>query len=114
MLKKDFRLKEKEDFDRVFHEGKPLFLGILGCRIAKNELSHLRLGFSLSKKHFPLAIERNYVRRVISEAVAGSLWEGVRGQGVDIVFFSLKKGKKIDFQEFQKRGREVAKVISQL
>lgn len=114
MLKKSFRLKEKEDFDRVFREGKPLFFGAFGCKIAKNSLPHLRLGFSFSKKHLPLAVERNRARRILSEALATEEWEKVREQGVDIVFFSLKKGKKINLEEFQNRGSEVAKAITKL
>ena len=93
MLKKGFRLRKKEDFDRVFRSGKPLFFNEIGCRYATSEFP-LRLGFSLSKKHLPTAVERNRVRRVLSEAFfeLRTEWPATG----DIVFFTIKKPKKID------------------
>lgn len=90
MLKKRFRLKEKEEFERVFRQGKPLFFGSIGCKIAPNTLGHLRLGFSFSKKYLKTAVERNRLRRVIS---AGFLAEGdfaPANQAYDVVFFAAK------------------------
>lgn len=99
MLKKGFRLTKKEDFDRVFRNGKPLFFEEVACRFAPNALSHPRLGFSLSKKHLASAVERNRLRRVLSEAFAS--FEAEWPDGFDIVFFSLKKPKKIDLETFR-------------
>lgn len=98
MLKKGFRLTKKEDFDRVFRSGKPLFFEEIACRYAPNNLSYLRLGFSISKKHFPLAVERNRLRRLITAAIEA---ENFLPSGVDIVFFSIKKQKSANYRQFQ-------------
>lgn len=95
MLKKNLRLKTIEDFERVFRQGKPLFFGALACKIAKNDLGHIRLGFSFGKKHIESAVERNRLRRILSEAVFLALPE-LKMPGVDIVFFTVKKLKEKD------------------
>lgn len=98
MLKKGLRLRKKEDFDRVFRSGKPLFFNEIGCRYLKNDTG-VRLGFSLSKKHVPLAVDRNRLRRVLSEAFfrLEAQWPA----GADIVFFTVRKPKKIDMAASQ-------------
>lgn len=93
MLKKGFRLRKKEDFDRVFRCGKPLFFDEIGCRYLKNTPS-LRLGFSLSKKHLPLAVDRNRLRRVFSHVFYEHKEEWP--QGGDVLFFLIKKPKKTE------------------
>lgn len=95
MLKKGFRLRKKEDFDRVFRSGKPLFFNEIGCRYLTNGAS-LRVGFSFSKKHLPLAIERNRLRRVLSETFFQLKDEWP--ENGDIIFFTVKKPKKIDME----------------
>lgn len=96
MLKKGLRLRKKEDFNRVFRSGKPLFFNDVGCRYLASTHS-LRLGFSFSKKHIPLATRRNRLRRVLSEAF--SKLKDIWPEGGDIVFFTLRKPKKIDIQD---------------
>ncbi len=93
MLKKGFRLRKKEDFDRVFRSGKPLFFSEIGCRYLVGT-SPVRLGFSLSKKHLPTAVARNRVRRVLSEAFfeRKSEWP----ETGDIIFFTTGKLTSID------------------
>src|SRR3989344_4794249 len=93
MLKKGLRLRKKEDFERVFRSGKPLFFNEIGCRYLEGG-SSLRLGFSFSKKHLPLAVDRNRLRRVLSEAFF-QLKEEWPEHG-DIIFFTVKKPKKTD------------------
>lgn len=100
MLKKAFRLRKTGDFDRAFQRGKPLFFGEIGCRIAKNDFNHIRLGFSFSKKHLNLAVERNRLRRVLSEGFSGIQAKPLH-QGVDIVFFTTSKPKKVDSATFR-------------
>jgi ribonuclease P protein component len=96
MLKKSLRLRGKEDFNRIFRYSKPIFFNEIGCRYlsrATREItpSHnpLRVAFSFSKKHLPLAIQRNRLRRVLSEAIFQLKDEWP--ENVDIVFFVRKK-----------------------
>ncbi|OGI22088.1 MAG: ribonuclease P protein component [Candidatus Moranbacteria bacterium RIFCSPHIGHO2_01_FULL_55_24] len=99
MLKKSLRIRKKEDFERVFRSGSPLFFREIACKIAKNSTDSLRIGFSFSKKHFPLATQRNRLRRQLSAFIEESY--GELPKGYDIVFFSLKKGKNIEKEELQ-------------
>ena len=94
MLKKGLRLRKKEDFNRVFRSGKPLFFNEIGCRYVLGKQKALRVGFSFSKKHIPRAVERNYLRRIFSHALFQLKDQWV--PGVEIVFFTIKKPKKID------------------
>jgi ribonuclease P protein component len=96
MLKKSLRLRKKEDFDKVFRHSKPLFFNGIGCRYLANQ-SSLRLGFSLSKKHLPLASQRNRLRRVL--AAAFSQLKNEWPKSVDIIFFTSSKPKTINTQE---------------
>jgi ribonuclease P protein component len=91
MLKKGLRMREKDDFDRVFRFGKPLFFEEIACRYLADSPS-LRLGFSLSKKYLPLSVDRNRLRRVLSQAFYEhqSEWPK-RG---DVLFFLVRKPKK--------------------
>jgi len=108
MLKKALRLKTKEDFERVFRKGKPLFFGAIGCKIVSNALPNLRLGFSFSKKHIPLASSRNRLRRIISESFFHnrSLLQG------DIAIFTVKQLEKKDFGAVAAIGESVVKYIN--
>jgi len=109
MLRKGFRLTKKEDFDRVFQRGKPLFFGEIACRIAPNDLSHIRLGFSFTKKHLNLATDRNKLRRIISAPFESAT---IEGRGMDVVFFTVKKPKIINSKTFRPIVESIIEHIS--
>jgi ribonuclease P protein component len=112
MLKKALRLQKQEDFERVFRTGKSLFFGPLGCKMAQNKLSHVRLGFSLNKKHAESIVQRNRLRRVLSEAFYQALPEG-ESPSFDIVFFTVKKVPKKDLSTFARAAQSVVEYINQ-
>ena len=112
MLKKSQRLRTKEDFERVFRKGTPLFFGVLGCRVVKNDLGRLRLGFSFSKKHVDTAVSRNRLRRVISAAFVASLGAGRVSPSVDVVFFTVKKLGKNDMLSVASQAQSVVEYIN--
>ena len=89
MFKKSFRLRKKADFERVFRQGRPLFFGPIGCRLVKNNLSHLRIGFSFGKKHLRTAVGRNAVRRLLMGRLI-SLDQAILKKPYDVVFFTVK------------------------
>lgn len=93
MLKKGLRLRKKEDFDRVFRSGKPLFFHELGCRYLAGA-SAVRVGFVLSKKHIPNAVARNRIKRVLSEAFFE--YQSEWPETGDIVLFTIRKSVCID------------------
>ncbi len=111
MFPKSWRLRTKDDFERVFRTGKPLFFGLVGCKIAKNSLGHLRIGFSLSKKHLAKATDRNRLRRVIMGACLLELSEASKLRSYDIVFFTLKKPLDRDFRPFARVVHSVVEYI---
>lgn len=111
MLKKGLRLKTNEDFSRVFRQGKPLFFGAIGCKIAKNDLGHIRLGFSFSKKHIDKAVSRNRLRRVISESFFLHTVEAPHLPPMDIVFFTVRKPKKEDLEQIASVAKNVVEYI---
>jgi ribonuclease P protein component len=111
MLKKALRLKTKEDFERVFHKGKPLFFGVIACKIAPNSLGHLRLGFSFGKKHIASAVARNRLRRIVSEPFSRSFRLPAPPKAYDIAFFSVKKVAKEHFRDFASVGESVVRYI---
>ncbi len=96
MLKKGFRLRKKEDFDQVFRFGKPLFFEEIHCRYLHNG-EVFQIGFSLSKKYVPLAVHRNRIRRVISQAMYE--YQSAWPKGGKIVFFLSNKPKNRGIKE---------------
>lgn len=108
MLKKALRLRTKEDFERVFRKGNPLFFGSIVCKIIPNALPHLRLGFSFSKKHLPLASSRNRLRRILSEPFSRNR-KILRG---DVVIFTVKKLEKSDFGTVASISENIVKYIN--
>ncbi|TXI34874.1 MAG: ribonuclease P protein component [Candidatus Moraniibacteriota bacterium] len=111
MFPKSWRLRTKDDFERVFRTGKPLFFGFVGCKIARSSQKHIRVGFSLSKKHLEKAATRNRLRRVISGACETQFSQEIRSQGYDIVFFTTKKPLSRDFRPFARVVQNVVEYI---
>lgn len=111
MLKKALRLKTMEDFERVFHKGKPLFFGAIACKITPNTLGHIRLGFSFGKKHVSAAVCRNRLRRVLSEPFSREEARSKRHPSYDVVFFSVKKVEGKQHEDFASVGESVVKCI---
>ena len=67
---KSEKLKSKNTIDLLFSEGKsvakyPLRLVFIEGDFGENSL--LKTGVSVSKKHFKLAVDRNYFKRVLRE-----------------------------------------------
>ena len=61
------RLLKKAEFDSAFKQGRRFSAGAFLAMVAPNEHGHARLGFALAKKHAPLSVQRNRVRRLLRE-----------------------------------------------
>lgn len=61
------RLLSAAQFDAAFKQGRRINVGQFTAVIAANTLGHARLGFALSKKHMPHAVDRNRARRLLRE-----------------------------------------------
>lgn len=69
-LPQKHRLTSRSDFDKVFQEGKAVKGSFLFIKSRANELTLPRFGFVVSKKVYSRAVDRNRLKRVLSEVVA--------------------------------------------
>lgn len=98
-LNKKNRLKKKHDFDNVFKKGRAIKGSFLFIKYLKNELNLSRFGFVVSAKVAKKAVERNKLRRILSEAVRDIIDDL---GGYDIAVFVTSKiiaGSKKDIVE---------------
>lgn len=102
MLPKSLRLKNSELFQKAFRFGKPFFFGNIGCKVIFSQDIGKKVGFSLSKKLFPRAVDRNQAKRTLSDAAA-FFWDDIP-EGVFVVFFLRAHegflGKEIVMKDF--------------
>ena len=68
-LKRALRLRKNKDFQRVRQQGRSAASRLLILTFAPNDLAILRIGFVVSKRVSKRAVERNYVKRLLSEAI---------------------------------------------
>lgn len=93
MFKKSLRIRKKEDFDKVFRFGRVVFFEEIACRSLRKMSGDFRLGFSLSKKHLPRAVDRNRFRRVVSALVAEK--KAACPPATDVVFSLRRKPRAL-------------------
>lgn len=110
MLPKNYRLRLKNDFDRLFQEGKFAGQAFLTLGFAKNSLNIPRFAFIVAKKVSKKAVTRNSIKRKIAEVIRLNL-KRIK-PGFDIVFITKpeiqgKKYKEIEIVavELLKRAR---------
>lgn len=96
MLPSKNRLTKRTDFARVYRSGSFFSEGPISLKAVKNELELTRIGFSIEKKFFKKAIERNRIKRVLREAFRIKLKD--LKVGLDIVVFYKKHEEKPDFK----------------
>jgi len=68
-LKRALRLRKSKDFQRVRQQGRNTASRLLILTFASNDLATLRIGFVVCKRVSKRAVERNYVKRLLSEAI---------------------------------------------
>lgn len=72
-LNRALRLRKNSDFQRVRQQGRSITSRLLILAWVPNEEPRLRVGFVVSKRISKLAVERNYIKRLLSEAVRHTL-----------------------------------------
>jgi ribonuclease P protein component len=87
-LNKKNRLKKKRDFEDVFKKGKAVKGSFLLIKYKKNESGASKFGFVISAKVAKKAVERNKIRRILSETVRSKI-SGF--DGYDIIVFATGK-----------------------
>ena len=83
-LNRALRLRKSSDFQRVRQQGQSSASRLLILAWAPNATAGVRIGFVISKRISKHAVKRNYIKRLLSEAIRPVLTD--LPQGYDIVF----------------------------
>ena len=109
MLKKEFRLRKQKDFENVFDKGVYFSERYLMLKAVKNNLPFSRFGFVVSKKVSKKAVERNKVKRLMSESIR--LSQKRIKSGFDIIFVSRAGIVGKDFEEIKESIEKLLKKL---
>ena len=74
-LNRALRLRKGSEFSRVRQQGRSLASRLLILAWIPNDVGRLRVGFVVSKRISKRAVKRNYIKRLLSEAIRGLLPE---------------------------------------
>lgn len=107
---KEEKLKSRVIIDRMFTEGKtvskyPLRLVYIPISETEAEGMQLKMGVSVSKKHFKRAVDRNYFKRLLREAYRHNkqlLLDGLDRQYAFMLFYQTKD--KLSFEEINTKA----------
>ena len=87
MLPQPNRLRKTNDFKRVFKNGKGVKADNMFVKERQNKEGTIRIGIIVSKKVAKKAVDRNRIRRILSEGVRTHIHK--IKQGCDIVMVVL-------------------------
>lgn len=105
---KQEKLKSRTLIDQLFSEGKSVSkypLRLVYVQITNSEDSNIKLGVSVSKKHFKKAVDRNYYKRVLREAYRlnkGSLLDAIEDNNYAFMLLYQTKDR-LTFQEINEK-----------
>ena len=106
-LKRAFRLRKNGDFQRVRQRGQSITSRLLILAWMPNELAGLRVGFVVSKRISKHAVDRNHIKRLLSEAIRPVL-PGISG-GWDIVISARNLASSANVYMFE---QDITKLLS--
>lgn len=109
MLPRKNRLIKKTDFANVYRIGKYFSESPISIKACQNNLENTRIGFSIEKKFWKKAAERNRIKRLLREAFYQNL-ENIKSN-LDIVVFYKKYEKKPDFKIICELTKKIIKKI---
>lgn len=95
-MKRKYRLRRNHDFQRVRHDGESNASSILVLAFLRNNLSHSRFGFVVSKQ-LGKAVQRNKIKRRLREAARLRLAH--IQTGYDLVFIARKRAGNAKYAE---------------
>lgn len=100
-------LKNTSEFSKVYKRGKSYADKNLVVYVLPNQLDHIRIGFSISKK-VGNSVVRNRVRRLIKESFRANF---SYLSGYDVVIIARVHSNQVDFHEI---GRSLKYVFRKL
>ena len=94
MLKRENRIRLKKEFAEIKNKGRVLYSPLFGFLTHKENDDQKKFGFIVSKKISKKAVDRNKIRRILSEVIRKNL-EKV-DNGTRVIFLTKKEilGKK--------------------
>lgn len=106
VLKRENRIRSKKEFFEIKNKGRVSYSPLFGWLICKENDDSKKFGFIVSKKISKKAVDRNKIRRVLSEIVRKNLDKFEKG--TRLVFLTKQEilGKKMEEVE-----KEVGKFI---
>ena len=104
---KDQKLKSKKIIDLLFSEGKSVSKYPLRLVYVKHDFEEdvpLKIGVSVSKKHFKTAVDRNYFKRILRETYRLNkqlLIENVNAKYCFMFFYQTNE--RLSYQEINQK-----------
>ena len=83
-LNRALRLRKNRNFQQVRQQGRSISSRLLVLAWMPNDLARIRIGIVVSKRISKHAVTRNYIKRLLSEAIRASLQE--LSGGWDVIF----------------------------
>ena len=105
MLKKQFRITDSRDFERIYKKGKFQNGKYLKVNVLENRRDFARAAVVISKKAEKSAVKRNEVKRKVREAVRIAYPELENGKDLVINIKKEAVGKK--FEDLKKDLLEI-------
>lgn len=99
MLSKERRLRHERDFARLSVKGRPFYGPFCVLRVWKSGSVPSKLGFVASGKIFKTAVERNRIRRQMSEIVRTNI--GIVPEGFDLIVVAKPEIRSASFEELK-------------
>ena len=105
-LNRALRLRKSSEFQRVRQQGRRTTSRLLILAWMPNDVGRLRIGFVVSKRISKHAVERNSIKRLLSEAIRPVL--SALPAGMDIVLSARNPATTADVYMF---GQDIATLL---
>jgi ribonuclease P protein component len=93
------RLRKNTEFQRVRQQGRSIMSPLLILAWMPNDVAKIRVGFVVSKRVSKRAVDRNYIKRLLSEAMRAFLPR--LPSGFDIVVSARQKANTADLRTLE-------------
>ena len=110
MLPAKNRLTKRIDFANVYRKGTFFLEGPISLKAAENNLENTRIGFSIEKKFFKKAVERNKIKRLLRETFHQNL-KNIKN-GLDVVVFYKRSEPNPDFEIISELVKKLIKKMT--
>ena len=98
-LQRALRLRSNSDFQQVRQQGRSIASRLLILAWSPNNVARLRIGFVVSKRISKHAVRRNYIKRLLGEAMRSMLPE--LPANMDIVLTARNQAASSDLHALQ-------------